>query len=271
MPELPEVETTRRGIQPHLLGQFITAVIVRQPMLRWPVPSDLAHRVAGQTVRAVSRRAKYLLVQFDAGSLIVHLGMSGSLRVCDPSEPYRKHDHVELVLDSGRSVRFHDPRRFGCLLWTDQPVHEHPLLVNLGPEPLDAEFNPDYLNEQAKKRRAPIKQVIMDQRVVVGVGNIYASEALFLAGIDPRRAAHRIARHRLEKLVDTIQYTLRAAIECGGSTLRDFVNSDGQPGYFQQTLKVYGRADQPCDRCQQPIHVIKLGQRSTYYCSRCQK
>ena len=271
MPELPEVETTRRGIEPHLADQFISAVVIRQPMLRWPIPSDIAHRLAGKTVRDVSRRAKYLLLRFDHGTLIIHLGMSGSLRLCEPSEPYRKHDHVELCLESGRSLRFHDPRRFGAILWTDELPEQHVLLQKLGPEPLSPEFDGDHLYDQARSRRAPIKQVIMDQKVVVGVGNIYATEALFAAGIDPRRAANRIAKVRMNLLAEAIQSTLARAIESGGSTLRDFVNSNGQPGYFQQTLQVYGRAGQDCQQCGQSIRSIRIGQRASCYCPHCQK
>lgn len=271
MPELPEVETTCRGIRPHVVGQFISAVIVRQPLLRWPVPAALGKELAGQTVQAVSRRAKYLLLHTERGTLIVHLGMSGSLRVTSPGEPWRKHDHVEVLLENGRCLRFHDPRRFGAMLWTDQPIEAHVLLRQLGPEPLESAFNAEYLYTATRNRRAPIKQVIMDQNVVVGVGNIYANEAIFLAAIHPKRAANRIAKSRFPVLVERIQQTLSAAIELGGSTLRDFVNGEGKPGYFQQTLHVYGRAGEPCPNCGEPIRVIKLGQRATYYCSRCQK
>ncbi|MGX2040289.1 bifunctional DNA-formamidopyrimidine glycosylase/DNA-(apurinic or apyrimidinic site) lyase [Methylocaldum sp. MU1018] len=270
MPELPEVETTRRGILPHLIGQTVEATIVREPRLRWPVPADLPERLDRQAIRSIERRGKYILIGTDRGTLIVHLGMSGSLRILDPKSPPGKHDHLDLVLANGTCLRFHDPRRFGCVIWTRDDPSLHPLLAGLGPEPLSEQFDARYLHGKARDRSTTVKAFIMDSRIVVGVGNIYANEALFRAGIDPRRRAGRIALARYEKLVLSIRAVLAEAIEQGGTTLRDFVNENGNPGYFQQTLQIYGRTGAACRRCGAPIRMQRLGQRSTYWCPNCQ-
>jgi formamidopyrimidine-DNA glycosylase len=271
MPELPEVETTRRGIEPHLLTRRITGANVRQPRLRWPVPADLAERLTGQRVTAVERRAKYLLLRTAAGTLLVHLGMSGSLRVVPAAEPPAGHDHVDILLETGKALRYTDPRRFGALLWTDGRPADHPLLRGLGPEPLSEAFGEERLYRLSRRRRVAVKSFIMDSRVVVGVGNIYANEALFLAGIDPRRAAGRISRRRYQRLTLQIKEVLARAIEQGGTTLRNFVGGDGKPGYFAQALKVYGRAGEPCRDCGAILRQQRVGQRSTFFCSRCQR
>jgi formamidopyrimidine-DNA glycosylase len=270
LPELPEVETTLRGIAPHLVGQDILALVVREPRLRWPIPPDLPAKLAGQRVGAARRRGKYLLIETRAGTLISHLGMSGSLRLADPAHPPRKHDHFDLVLGSGLCLRFHDPRRFGCLLWTEADPMAHPLLAGLGPEPLEAGFDGDYLRRRASGRVLAVKPFLMDSRVVVGVGNIYANEALFMAGILPTRPAGAVAAEAYTRLVDAVKTVLAASIEQGGTTLRDFVNESGQPGYFQQTLRVYGRDGELCRQCGSAIHLERLGQRSTYWCPECQ-
>lgn len=274
MPELPEVETTRRGIAPHCEQQVITEVIVRNGRLRWPVPDNLPELIEGATIAQVDRRAKYLLIRVTGtaikGTLIVHLGMSGSLRVItDASNPLR-HDHVELRLGNGIRLRFNDPRRFGCWLWSEQP-DTHRLLAGLGPEPLAPEFNGPLLYRLSRGKQTPVKSFIMDNHVVVGVGNIYANEALFKAGIHPRRAAGRISLSRYHRLAEAIRETLSAAILMGGTTLRDFVNSDGKPGYFAQSLLVYGRGGQPCLECGLELKEIRMNQRTTVYCGRCQR
>jgi len=270
MPELPEVETTRRGIEPHVLGQRVSSVTVRDPRLRWPVPEDLARRLVGQAIASVKRRAKYLLLGFDTGTLMIHLGMSGSLRIVEPGTTLRKHDHVDICLDSGRCLRLHDPRRFGAVLWIEGPAQQHPLLAHLGPEPLSDAFDAGYLFRSTRKRRVAIKQHVMNSQVVVGVGNIYASESLFLAGIRPGRAAGRLTRAECVRLTETIRQVLGEAIAQGGTTLRDFVREDGSHGYFQQSLRVYGRTGQACTSCDTPIKQIVQGNRSTYYCPGCQ-
>ncbi|MEW6765774.1 MAG: bifunctional DNA-formamidopyrimidine glycosylase/DNA-(apurinic or apyrimidinic site) lyase [Pseudomonadota bacterium] len=271
MPELPEVETTRRGIEPHLLDRSLSDVLIRERRLRWPIPEGLESILRGQRVHSIERRAKYLLIQLDQGTLIAHLGMSGSLRLVEPGTPLKKHDHVELRLDNGLALRLHDPRRFGALLWTTEAPETHVLLAKLGPEPLEEGFDGAYLYEALHQRKQAIKSAIMDNHVVVGVGNIYANEALFLSGIDPRRACNRISRQRIMTLADNIRTVLAAAVEQGGTTLRDFVNPEGQPGYFQQTLNVYGRAGEPCHQCQQPISQVVIGQRASFFCSHCQR
>ena len=271
MPELPEVETTRRGIAPHLLNKKITQVIVRNRQLRWPVPARLSSILQGQTVRAVSRRGKYLLIEVASGTLLVHLGMSGSLRVLPCTTPVEKHDHLDIVFNHEQCLRLRDPRRFGAVLWTRDDPLQHHLLKQLGPEPLSKAFSASYLFAKAARRKVSIKQFIMDSKVVVGVGNIYASEALFLAGIHPKRQAGRISLERFENLVKAIKKVLQAAIKQGGTTLRDFTASDGKPGYFKQQLNVYARGGEACLVCGKPIKQIVLGQRSTYYCSQCQK
>lgn len=270
MPELPEVETTRRGIAPLLEGRRIAAVRVRQPQLRWPVPRDLDRRLRHAAVRGVRRRAKYLLVETAAGTLILHLGMSGSLRVIPAATPPGKHDHLDLVLDDGTCLRLRDPRRFGAVLFTREPPEHHRLLRELGPEPLGPGFTGELLYARSRGRKLAVKSFLMDSRVVVGVGNIYANEALFLAGISPQRAAGRISRERYDRLAEAVRQVLAQAIEAGGTTLRDFAAVDGAPGYFALELRVYSRAGEPCVRCGAPIRVRRLGQRSTYYCARCQ-
>jgi formamidopyrimidine-DNA glycosylase len=264
MPELPEVETSRRGIAPWVLNQQVCGVIVRDRRLRWPVPAEFDRQMPGQVIRSLRRRAT------GAGTAMLHLGMSGSLRIIDADEPAGKHDHVDIQFESGKAVRFRDPRRFGSLLWTHEPF-EHNLLRSLGPEPLSCEFDGDYLRRKACGRRVSIKQFIMNGSVVVGVGNIYASEALYLAGIHPRRRADRVSARRMSLLADAIKSVLQQAIEAGGTTLRDFHGGDGEPGYFRQKLEVYGREGKPCRRCKRPLSVIVLGQRSTFYCKDCQK
>ncbi|QSP95390.1 bifunctional DNA-formamidopyrimidine glycosylase/DNA-(apurinic or apyrimidinic site) lyase [Marinobacter salinisoli] len=270
MPELPEVETTRQGIAPHCEGQIISHVTVRNPNLRWPVPDDLAARLTGKRIKHVDRRAKYLLIHLEEGAVIVHLGMSGSLRIITGDTPPLTHDHIDMVLHSGTVVRFNDPRRFGCWLWADSP-ETHPLIAHLGPEPLSPAFSGDLLFQRSRGKRTPIKSFIMDNHVVVGVGNIYANEALFKAGIHPKRHAGRISLDRYRKLAEAIRETLSAAILMGGTTLRDFVNSDGKPGYFAQVLLVYGRTGSPCTQCSTPLKEIRMNNRSTVYCPRCQR
>ncbi len=306
MPELPEVETTRRGLQRHLVGRKIAEVVVRERRLRWPVPGELAEQLPGRRVLGVGRRAKYLLVHFENGTVIAHLGMSGSLRIVDAGSPHDVHEHLDLVLDDGRCLRFKDPRRFGCFLWWTGPPELHSLLKNLGPEPLPERpsrnlsspqvvrdcdeglqpcpakagardpgagirFSGAYLFEKSRGRSVAIKNFLMNSRVVVGVGNIYANEALFGACIHPSRAAGKVSRARYEDLARAIQEVLRAAIKKGGTTLRDFVNGTGEPGYFSTHLSVYDREGQICPRCSARIRARRLGQRSTYWCPRCQR
>ncbi len=269
MPELPEVETTLRGLAGPLAGRSIAAVVVRNSALRWPVPQNLHTLLAGRPIRRLSRRAKYLLIHFDHGALILHLGMSGRLcHLAGPEAP-DKHDHVDLVLDNGALVRLRDPRRFGAVLWCEEPSM-HPVLASLGVEPLQEEFSGDLLYRQIRNRSAAIKLVIMDGQLVVGVGNIYASESLFRARINPRLAAKRLSKARCARLVEEIKNTLQDAIRAGGSSLRDFFGADGNPGYFQQEYFVYGRTGEPCKVCGTPIAQIRQGQRSTFYCPRCQ-
>ncbi len=278
MPELPEVETTRRGIEPHIRGCTVAQVIVRDSRLRWPVPDCIDQVLSGKTIQNITRRAKYLLLDTGCGHLIVHLGMSGSLRVLTSPTPAGKHDHVDIVMSNGLRLRYTDPRRFGALLWVEGTPDEHPLLKHLGPEPLDSldgidtdAFTTERLYRMSRGKKQAVKTFIMDNKVVVGVGNIYASEALFHAGIRPDRACGSISRNRYKRLVDCIRKTLARAIAEGGTTLRDFVGGDGRPGYFKQSLAVYGREGNPCTRCGAPIKVIKLGNRSSCYCSRCQR
>jgi formamidopyrimidine-DNA glycosylase len=271
MPELPEVETTRRGIAPALEGQKITALVVREARLRWTIPSDLPDKLRGQTILRVHRRAKYLLLETDNGSAMVHLGMSGSMRIVTKDDVPEKHDHFDIVASSGDIVRFNDPRRFGSLLWTDSDPYLHPLLAELGPEPLEENFTGTYLWESARGRRVAIKQHIMNSKVVAGVGNIYANEALFQAGIHPTRQAGRVALARMELLTAEIKTVLAAAIKQGGTTLRDYRGGDGKPGYFKQKLRVYERADEACKKCGTPITQTVQGQRATYYCKHCQR
>lgn len=271
MPELPEVEVTRRGIEPHLVGKVISGVAVRNPRLRWKIPADLGLDVQGATIRGVARRGKYLLLDCGRGTLILHLGMSGSLRLLPASTPAAQHDHFDLLLGSGEALRLRDPRRFGAVLWTRGEALSHPLLADLGPEPLDPGFGGEWLYRETRRRRAAIKQVLMDSRVVAGVGNIYANEALFHAGIRPSASARRISLTRYEKLAAALAKTLKLAISAGGSSLRDFVDSEGNPGYFQQHYFVYDRAGRPCRVCGTPIQAIRQGSRASFYCPRCQK
>ena len=271
LPELPEVETTRRGIAPHLQHQRITSVTVRQPRLRWPIPAALVRGLPGQRIAAVNRRGKYLLLDCTAVTVLIHLGMSGSLRIVDAAAKPGKHDHFDVGLGSGKRLRYTDPRRFGCLLWHHGDINQHRLIRHLGPEPLTRAFTGQYLQQQGRQRRTPVKSLVMDSRVVVGVGNIYANEALFLAGINPRRAANRIARPRYDRLARCIKQVLTNAIAVGGTTLRDFANSSGEPGYFRQSLTVYGRGAMACKRCQALLKEVRLAQRSTVYCVRCQR
>ncbi len=270
MPELPEVETTLRGIEPHLLNQRIARIIVRDPRLRWPVPDEVS-KAEGQTFVRLERRGKYLLLWLQQGGLIIHLGMSGSLRIVQHPTAPEKHDHVDVELANGVCLRFNDPRRFGAFLWVDEDMHSHELLRDLGPEPLSGKFTADYLYKQSRNRRVAIKNFIMNGHVVVGVGNIYASEALFMAGIHPKRAAGRVSRQRYEGLVAAICDVLDRAIRRGGTTLRDFVNSDGAPGYFAQELLVYDRAGKDCFQCGATIKQKVIGQRSSFYCPACQR
>jgi formamidopyrimidine-DNA glycosylase len=271
MPELPEVEITRRGLLPHAVGRRIAAVNVYDPRLRWPVPATLNERVGGRTIDRIDRRSKYLLFRIGDGALLVHLGMTGSLRVYASPPARRTHDHVDIVLDTGTVLRYHDPRRFGAVLWAEAPVDAHRLLAALGPEPFDAAFNADYLAGVTKRRRTAIKLALMDSHLVVGVGNIYANESLFRAGIRPTIAAHRISTARLGRLVTEVRATLSAAIAKGGSTLRDYVDSQGKPGYFQLEYFVYGRQGAPCRVCGTPIRSLRQGGRATCYCPRCQR
>lgn len=271
MPELPEVETVRRGLAPHLEGRIVETAIVRDRRLRWPIPGNLASLVSGRMVRRVTRRGKYLLIDCGGGWLIVHLGMSGSLRVLARTTPPGKHDHFDLVLDSGMAVRLTDPRRFGAVLWASGDPLAHPLLSRLGPEPLDSGFDAAWLHRHTRGRRAAIKTVLMDSHTVAGVGNIYASESLFRAGINPKTAAGRISMQRCERLVQSVRSVLVAAIEAGGSTLRDFVGAEGAPGYFQHSTFVYGRDGEPCRVCGTPIRLLRQGQRATFYCPACQR
>ncbi|MGV8922976.1 MAG: bifunctional DNA-formamidopyrimidine glycosylase/DNA-(apurinic or apyrimidinic site) lyase [Thermomonas sp.] len=270
MPELPEVETTRRGLLPHVEGQQVSGVLLRRADLRWPIPPEVASLLPGQRIDSIRRRAKYLLLDTTAGSALLHLGMSGSLRVLPANTPVRTHDHVDISLGNQRVLRFNDPRRFGCLLW--QPPGElHPLLARLGPEPLSDDFDGDGLFARSRGRSAPVKTFLMDQVVVVGVGNIYAAEALFIAGISPMRAAGSISRRRYQALADAVKAILAHAIERGGTTLRDFISPDGAPGYFEQELLVYGRDGLPCKRCGRALTQANIGQRTSVWCTHCQR
>jgi len=271
MPELPEVETTRRGIEPYLLNQTVTKIVVRQPQLRWPIPLAFQEDFLHQTLNSIQRRGKYLLLNTDNGTALIHLGMSGSLRIVSSKQLHQKHDHVDIHFSNNLVLRYTDPRRFGSILWTADDPHQHQLLINLGPEPLSADFNANYLWRRSRHRRQAIKQFLMNSHIVVGVGNIYANESLFKAKIHPTRAAGKISLKRYQVLIEVIQETLKDAIQQGGTTLKDFVNSDGKPGYFSQHLQVYGRGDQPCFCCGKHLSEIRLGQRTTVFCSNCQR
>jgi formamidopyrimidine-DNA glycosylase len=279
LPELPEVETTLRGIEPALTGRTINEVIVRNASLRWPVPDEV-DQARGRRVIRCWRRAKYLLIELNRdesdvvsteGGLLIHLGMSGSLRICEAGDAPRKHDHVDIVLDNGKCIRFNDPRRFGVFSWWEPPAEGHKLLRDLGPEPLSDAFSGIHLWQKSRGRKGAVKNFIMDGKIVVGVGNIYASEALFMSGIHPMRAAGRVSATRYEALAAAIRDVLSRAIRQGGTTLRDFFNSDGNPGYFAQELLVYEREGLPCFQCQTPIRRKVIGQRASYYCPRCQR
>lgn len=272
MPELPEVEITRRGIAPALIDQNITNVTIRHANLRWRIPREIEQQLVGQKIEAISRRAKYLLFKCTHGYLIVHLGMSGSLRILFDGALPKKHDHFDLQVGSGAVLRYHDPRRFGAILWCKtQEVAKHPLLVSLGIEPMGDTFDGKVLFEQSRNRNLSVKAFLMNQQIIVGIGNIYANEALFQVGISPSRIARSIGVRQYKKLAQAIQIILQAAIDAGGSSLRDFVNSDGKPGYFQQHYWVYGRENLPCRKCGESIIKIKQGQRSSFYCPHCQK
>jgi formamidopyrimidine-DNA glycosylase len=270
MPELPEVETTRAGLAPHCEGKKINKVILRRPDLRWPIPKAIKQELPDQTILHVKRRAKYLLLEVETGSAILHLGMSGVLRVLNSDTKIQKHDHVDIVMENQRAIRFTDPRRFGCLLW-QASGETHPLLQHLGPEPLTDDFNGDVLFQLSRKRKTPIKQFLMDQSIVVGVGNIYAAESLFQAGIAPTREAGGVSRERYQRLATAVKAILSHAIQRGGTTLRDFLNADGAPGYFEQELWVYGREGQACKVCGKPIQNLRLGQRASAWCRHCQR
>lgn len=272
MPELPEVETTKKGIQPYLANTTITGVIIRQFSLRWPIANDLADVLTNQIINRVSRRAKYLLIEFDKGTLMIHLGMSGSLRILDKLGQgiLGKHDHIDIELSNGYILRYNDPRRFGSVLWTSDPISQHKLIAHLGPEPLLKEFNAEYLQRQAQLKRCSVKTLIMNGKVVVGVGNIYANESLFLANIHPRISAQSMSISQSVKLTEQIKSVLSRAIKSGGTTLKDFTNSDGKPGYFAQHLNIYGRKGENCFICKSRIQHYKESQRATYYCPLCQ-
>ncbi len=270
MPELPEVETTRAGLAPHCEGRTIRNVILRRPDLRWPIPKEIKKILPEQPIVKVRRRAKYLLLDTEPGSALLHLGMSGCLRVLPKASRVEKHDHVDIVLDNDTVIRFTDPRRFGCLLW--QPAGEtHSLLQHLGPEPLSEHFDGDLLFALSRGRRSPVKHFLMDQSIVVGVGNIYAAESLFKAGISPMREAGSVSRARYAALADAVKSILGYAIERGGTTLRDFLNADGAPGYFEQELYVYGREGEPCKVCGKPVQDLRMGNRASAWCRKCQK
>ncbi len=269
MPELPEVEITRRGISPSVVKQTVQRVNIHTEKLRWPIPP--LHRILkDQCILDITRRGKYLLFQCKKGTLIIHLGMSGCLKLVDKQLPRIKHDHVEFYFKSGVCLRFNDPRRFGAMLWTEDHPENHPRLCKLGVEPLHQSFNAELLYQLTRDKRCPIKALIMNSHCVVGVGNIYAAESLFIAGISPVTGAHRLSLHRCEKLVEAIKTVLSQAINAGGTTLKDFRQSDGQPGYFKQELLVYGRGGEPCPNCSRPIKQIKQQQRSSFYCTHCQ-
>lgn len=271
MPELPEVEITCRGIAPHIINQPIKKLVIRERRLRWPIPSEIIEKqLINQKIVSVSRRAKYIFIQNTNGYLIIHLGMSGTLQICPENSPVKKHDHFDCIFANGKMLRFNDPRRFGCILWAVEP-NQLAIISNLGPEPLSQQFTADYLYQKAQHRQVSIKEFIMNNQIVVGVGNIYASESLFLAGIHPKLPARLLNRSKANELCKAIKQTLEKAILHGGTTLKDFCQSDGKPGYFAQELKVYGRKDKPCFHCKKLIESIRVGQRMTYFCPKCQK
>ena len=271
MPELPEVETSRAGIAPFIEQKTIKAVIIRESRLRWPIPELLTTTLPGLLLQNVHRRGKYLLLNTNQGVLLLHLGMSGKLRITSPEQPAGKHDHLDLVFADDTVLRLNDQRKFGAVLWWTGDIAEHPLLAELGPEPLSADFNGEYLHARAAKRTLPVKSLLMNSHIVVGVGNIYANESLFMAGIHPERPAGSIGLQQYSELADKVKTVLQQAIAQGGTTLRDFTNAQGKPGYFQQSLNVYGKAGQPCPKCNTPIELIKIAQRASYYCGSCQQ
>ena len=271
MPELPEVETTRGGIAPHIEGKTVAELVLRRRKLRYPVPQSLLVDLPGQLIDKVERRGKYLLLRSEAGTVMIHLGMSGSLRLVDAETPAEKHDHIDIVFENTQALRLRDPRRFGAVLWLKGDPLEHKLLVSLGPEPLSEAFDAEYLFKCSRKRKQAVKLFVMDSHTVVGVGNIYASEALFRAGIRPQLAAGKLTRQRCMALVEAIKVVLNAAIRQGGTTLRDFVDGGGKPGYFKQKLQVYGRGGEPCRQCDATIKLLRQGQRASYYCPACQR
>jgi formamidopyrimidine-DNA glycosylase len=270
MPELPEVETTRRGLEPHIVDQTIAKIVIRSPKLRWPIPQSIAKDLPGKKVLSITRRAKYLLVNFDSGTLIMHLGMSGRIQTLSQATEPQKHDHVDILFKNGNCLRYTDPRRFGAILWTTSPALEHELLNNLGPEPFDTEFNAKYMMAVARNKNVAVKKFIMESKVVVGIGNIYASEALFASCLHPLRSVKTITLAEWQTFVQHIQRILKQAIKKGGTTLKDFLDTSGKPGYFSQKLQVYGRAKEPCLRCDGAIEAVMVGQRNTFFCSHCQ-
>ncbi|MES2353565.1 MAG: bifunctional DNA-formamidopyrimidine glycosylase/DNA-(apurinic or apyrimidinic site) lyase [Pseudomonadota bacterium] len=271
MPELPEVEITRRGLAPHIVGQRIDSVVIRDRRLRWPISADMEKQLTGKIIGGTSRRGKYLLLDCEAGWLILHLGMSGNLRIIPSNTPAKKHDHIDILLGNNTAIRFSDPRRFGAMLWTDEAPETHRLLIGLGLEPLSETLSAHWLYTSTRGTRVAIKSWLMDAKRITGIGNIYANEALFRAGIRPTRPAGQISLQRLERLASAIKDTLSRAIEAGGSTLRDFCDANGNPGYFQQEYFVYGRAIKPCLICETPIKLIRQNGRATYYCATCQR
>lgn len=268
MPELPEVETTLKGVAPYLTEYVLEAATIRNASLRWPV-SEQVHQIKSQKILKVTRRGKYIIIHFAQGAMLIHLGMSGNLRVVSPDKPVQKHDHVDLIISSGKIIRFNDPRRFGCVLWADD-WSTHKLIESLGLEPLTDEFTGKYLHTKAKGKKTTIKQFIMNSKLVVGVGNIYANEALFLAGVHPAKIVSTVSLKKMNTLVEKIKHVLSEAIIQGGTTLKDFVGSDGKPGYFKQKLNVYGRAGEPCHTCKKTLKEIRQNNRSSVFCSQCQ-
>jgi len=271
MPELPEVETTKRGIEPHIVGKKISDIVIREKRFRWPIQNCLKKNITGKIILSISRRSKYILFHLENGCFMIHLGMSGSLRIITNDQPIKKHDHIDIQVNENKIIRFNDPRRFGSLLWLGKQPYKHFLLNKLGPEPLSEEFTSDYLFNKSRNRKLPIKNFIMNNNIVVGVGNIYANEALFISGIRPSKPTYRVTKKDFEKLTDAIVKVLTLSIEMGGTTLKDFVDSSGNPGYFQQTLFVYGRNKMLCKICSNKIHLQHIGQRSSYFCKNCQK
>jgi len=271
MPELPEVETTKRGISPHILNRKVKAANIYFPTLRWPIDPEISSELPGQKLEAIIRRGKYLIFQFKTGSLLLHLGMSGSLRIVTSKDPREKHDHFELVFSNKHILRLRDPRRFGAVLWTKESWDQHKLIKNLGPEPLNNDFSGEYLFKESCNKSLAIKNYIMNSKIIVGVGNIYASESLFKAGINPKKAANKVSKQRYILLADAIKSVLSASIKQGGTTLKDFSDPNGNPGYFALHLNVYGRAGEECFQCNKKIKQCVIGQRSTFYCPHCQR